>query len=58
MSKVYIIPFHVKGLSGSIMPEGVKGAYVSCYVGAGNYIDATEIALKSLLRLVYILKKY
>jgi hypothetical protein len=48
VTKVYIIPFHVKGLAGSIMPEGLSGAYVSCYVGSNNYVDATRLALKKL----------
>ena len=48
MSKIYIIPFHVKGLAGSIMPEGLSGAYVTCYVASNNYLDATRLALKKL----------
>lgn len=48
MSKIFIIPFHVKRLAQSIMPEGLSGAYVSCYAPAAEYIEATK---KSLLRL-------
>lgn len=49
MSKVFIIPFHVKSLANSIMPEELEGAYVSCFVAAVDYVDATEKALKKLV---------
>lgn len=48
MSKVFIIPFHVKALKNSIMPQELGGAYVSCYVKSENYVDATERVLKKL----------
>jgi hypothetical protein len=48
MTKVFIIPFHVKPMENSIMPPGLKGAYVSCYSQGETYVEATEKALKKL----------
>ena len=48
MSKIFIIPFHVKPLAQSIMPAGLSGAYVSCYAPAEEYIEATRKALRRL----------
>jgi hypothetical protein len=48
MSKVFIIPFHVKALDNSIMPKELSGAYVSCFVSTTNYVDAVKKALTKL----------
>lgn len=49
MTKIFIIPFHVKRMeSSSIMPLNVSGAYVSCYSTGNDYVEATERALKKL----------
>ncbi len=48
VGKVFIIPFHVKALENSIMPEGLGGAYVSCYASGETYVQATERALNKL----------
>lgn len=50
MDKVFVIPFHVKRVAGSIMPEGVSAAYVSCFAGGNDYVEATEKALRQLLQ--------
>ena len=47
--KVFIVPFHVKRLDSSIMPKGLSGAYVSCFVHTENYKKAVQKALKQLL---------
>ncbi len=46
--KVFVIPFHVKALEHSIMPNDFGGAYVSCYAQGSTYIEATEKILKKL----------
>jgi len=48
MTKVFIIPFHVKPLENSIMPLGLGGAYISCYCQGDTYVEATKKALKRL----------
>ncbi|WP_200919846.1 hypothetical protein [Duganella sp. Leaf126] len=49
LTKVFIIPFHVKRLKqSSIMPNDLSGAYVSCYSTGRDYIEATEKSLKKL----------
>lgn len=48
MSKVFIIPVHVKRTAESIMPPELSGAYVSCYASAREYIEATKKALQRL----------
>ena len=48
MTKVFIIPFHVKAMGNSIMPPDFGGAYVSCYSQGATYVEATEKALKKL----------
>lgn len=48
MTKVFVIPFHVKPMENSIMPPGLGGAYVSCYSHGDTYIEATENALIKL----------
>lgn len=40
------------------MPLDIGGAYVSCYVASDNYINATKLALKNLIVMGFILKKY
>lgn len=50
MSKVFIIPLHVKALKKSIMPQNLNGAYVSGYVKGESYIDAVEKVLKKLAK--------
>lgn len=48
MTRVFIIPFHVSPLEGSIMPSALSGAYVNCYSQGDTYVDATERALEKL----------
>ena len=48
MKKVFIVPFHVKGLEKSIMPPEIGGAYVTCYSQGETYVDAIENILKQL----------
>lgn len=48
MNSIFIVPFHVKRESESIMPENVAGAYVSCYAAAENYEIAVERCLSAL----------
>jgi hypothetical protein len=48
MTKVFIIPFHVKAMDESIMPSDLGGAYVSCYCQGDTYVEATKSALKKL----------
>ncbi|MEJ2612711.1 MAG: hypothetical protein P8179_22300, partial [Candidatus Thiodiazotropha sp.] len=48
MTKVFVIPFHVKPMENSIMPAGLGGAYVSCYSQGDTYVEATENALIKL----------
>jgi hypothetical protein len=50
MNKIFLIPLHVTPLPGSIMPTELKGAYVDCFVGAMDYIEATKKALDKLAR--------
>jgi hypothetical protein len=49
VTKVFIIPFHVKRMSPSIMPMEFSEAYVSCYTSGENYVEATKKSLKTLL---------
>lgn len=48
MKKVFVVPFHVKGLENSIMPPEIGGAYVTCYSQGDTYVDAVENILKKL----------
>lgn len=48
MKKIFIVPFHVKGLENSIMPPKLAGAYVTCYSQGDTYVDAVENILKKL----------
>ncbi|PHV10067.1 hypothetical protein [Chitinimonas sp. BJB300] len=48
MTKVFIIPFHVRRLDISIMPAGFSGGYVSCYSPGNDYVEATKKALGKL----------
>jgi len=48
MKKVFIVPFHVKGLDNSIMPPEIGGAYVTCYSQGDTYVEAVENILKKL----------
>lgn len=48
LTKVFIVPFHVKRIGKSIMPPDISGAYVSCYAAGKGYIEATEKSLKKL----------
>ncbi|WP_049721648.1 hypothetical protein [Gilvimarinus polysaccharolyticus] len=48
MLKVFIVPFHVKGLENSIMPPEIGGAYVTCYSQGDTYVEAVENILKKL----------
>ncbi|WP_010604470.1 hypothetical protein [Pseudoalteromonas maricaloris] len=48
MKKVFIVPFHVKGLEKSIMPPEIGGAYVTCYSQGNTYVDAVENILRQL----------
>ena len=50
MRKIFIVPFHVKGLGDSIMPPEIGGAYVTCYSQGDTYIDAVENILKKLAK--------
>ncbi|THB69318.1 MAG: hypothetical protein D6B28_11695 [Gammaproteobacteria bacterium] len=49
MSKVFVVPFHVKRMAQSIMPPELSGAYVTCYVASSDYSEATEKSLRKLL---------
>ena len=48
MKRVFVVPFHVKGLENSIMPPEIGGAYVTCYSQGDTYVDAVENILKKL----------
>lgn len=48
MTKVFIIPFHVRRMERSIMPKEFSGAYVSCYSAADDYVEAAKKALRKL----------
>lgn len=48
LTKVFVVPFHVKRMEKSIMPSDFSGAYVSCYAAGKDYVEATEKSLKKL----------
>lgn len=48
MSKVFIIPFHVRPIGNSIMPHGYTAAYVRCYASGSSYVEAVEKSLAKL----------
>jgi hypothetical protein len=48
LTKVFVVPFHVKRMEQSIMPPDFTGAYVSCYSAGKDYVEATERSLKKL----------
>lgn len=48
MTKVFIIPFHVKRAADSILPPDASGAYVSCYAAGKDYVEAVQKALRQL----------
>ena len=48
--KIFIIPFRVRRMNVSIMPENFSGACVSCYSAGGDYIEATKKALEKLAK--------
>jgi hypothetical protein len=48
LTKIFVIPFHVKRMEQSIMPPDFSGAYVSCYVAGKDYVEATEKSLNRL----------
>ncbi len=48
MTKIFVIPFHVRRMEVSIMPTDFSGAYVSCYSPGGDYVEAAQKALKKL----------
>ena len=47
--KAFIIGFHVKPMSNSIMPPEMGGAYVDCFSMGKGYEEATKKALDKLL---------
>jgi Asp-tRNA(Asn)/Glu-tRNA(Gln) amidotransferase A subunit family amidase len=48
MDMVFIIPFHVKRVGGSTMPEQFAGAYVNCYATTQDYRQAVEKCVAAL----------
>lgn len=48
LTKIFVVPFHVKRMEQSIMPPELSGAYVSCYTAGNDYVEATQKSLKKL----------
>jgi hypothetical protein len=48
MVGVFIVPFHVRRVAGSVIPDDSFGAYVSCYVLASDYKEAIERCIAAL----------
>lgn len=47
-NRIFVIPVHVTPRGETIMPDGLGGAYVNCYVGAAHYVEAAERVMKGL----------
>jgi hypothetical protein len=49
LSKIFVVPFHVKRMEQSIMPSELSKAYVSCYAKGNDYAEVVEKSLKKLI---------